>query len=114
MKGSMTDKLRAQHILDAIAEIEKYLTGISFEDFLANSEKRFATIKQIEIIGEACSNMTDQLKQTHSEIEWGPIKAFRNISIHEYFAVNLQIVWEIGINDLPVLKQQFTQILHEL
>jgi uncharacterized protein with HEPN domain len=114
MKGPMTDKLRVQHILDAIAETEKYLSGVSFEDFLANSEKRFATIKQIEIVGEACNYITDAVKQIHPEIEWQPIKGFRNISIHEYFGVNLQIVWEIAVNDLPVLKQQFTQVLHEL
>ena len=114
MKGQMTDKLRIQHILDAITEVEKYLAGVSFENFLANSEKRFATIKQIEIVGEACNYMTEELKQMHPEIEWGPIKSFRNISIHEYFGVNFHIVWEIAMNDLPVLKRQFTQILHEL
>lgn len=57
MKGIMTDKLRVHRILDAIAEVENYLTEVSFESFLANSEKRFATIKQIEIVGEACSQM---------------------------------------------------------
>lgn len=55
MKGQMSDKIRVQHILDAIAEVEKYLNGISIDGFLANSEKRFATIKQIEIIGKHAS-----------------------------------------------------------
>jgi len=114
MKGTMTDKLRVQHILDAIAEVENYLTGVSFESFLASSEKRFATIKQIEIVGEACNQITDKLKEEHPEIEWGPIRGFRNISIHEYFGVSFHIVWEIAQNDLPVLKQQFTHVLHEL
>lgn len=54
MKGKLGDKVRLQHILDAISEIEMYLDGVSFDQFLGNSEKRFATIKQIEIIGEAC------------------------------------------------------------
>lgn len=53
MKGKIPDKIRIQHILDAISEIELYLTSVKFEDFIANSEKRFATIKQTEIIGEA-------------------------------------------------------------
>jgi uncharacterized protein with HEPN domain len=114
MKGTMTDKLRVQHILDAIAEVEKYLGGISFEDFLANSEKRYATIKQIEIIGEACNYVSDVLKQRHPEIEWASIRGFRNISIHEYFGVNFQIVWEIAINDLPALKQHFINVLKDL
>lgn len=51
MKGHLTDKIRVQHIIDAISEIEKYLDGVDFDEFEANSEKRFATIKQIEFIG---------------------------------------------------------------
>ena len=114
MKGQMTDKIRVQHILDAITETEKYLAGISFEDFLINSEKRFATIKQIEIIGEACNHITNDVKQAHPEIEWNSINRFRNISIHEYFGVNFHIVWEIAKNDLPVLKERFSEILLKL
>ena len=111
MKGQMTDKIRIQHILDAIAEVEKYLAGVSLNDFLTNSEKRFATIKQIEIVGEACNQITNDIKQAYPEIEWGSIKGFRNISIHEYFGVNFHIVWEIAKNDLPVLKERFSKIL---
>lgn len=111
MKGLITDKTRVLHILEAIAEIENYLKGISINDFLISSEKRFATIKQIEIIGEACNALTSEFKERHPEIDWKPIRGFRNISIHEYFAVNFQIVWEIAQNDLPVLKQQFTNAL---
>ncbi len=114
MKGPMTDKVRIDHILDAIAEVEKYLRDINLTDFLASSEKRFATIKQIEIIGEACSRISDGFKKAHPEIEWKPINGFRNISIHEYFGVNFQIVWEIAQNDLPALKKQFNEILKEL
>jgi uncharacterized protein with HEPN domain len=114
MKGQMTDKIRIQHILDAIAETEKYLAGISFESFLSNSEKRFATIKQIEIIGEACNHITQKIKQEHPEIQWNSINGFRNISVHEYFGVNFHIVWEIAKNDLPVLKARFIEILQTL
>jgi len=85
-----------------------------YDEYLSNSEKRFATVKQIEIVGEACKNISTELKQAHSEIEWKPITGFRNISIHEYFGVNFHIVWEIAKNDLPVLKQQFSKILPEL
>jgi uncharacterized protein with HEPN domain len=111
MKGKLTDKLRVLHILDAIQEVEKYLVDITFEDFQNNSEKRFATIKQIEIVGEACNHITADLKQLHHEIEWRSINGFRNISIHEYFGVNFKLVWEIAKNDLPVLKKSFEKIL---
>ncbi len=55
MRGRLGDRARLQHILDAISEVEIYLEHVTFEQFLENSEKRFATIKQIEIIGEACN-----------------------------------------------------------
>lgn len=62
MKGLLTDQVRIQHILDAISEVEGYLHNVSFAEFLVNSEKRFATIKQIEIIGEACNRISTDLK----------------------------------------------------
>ena len=113
MKGPVTDQARILHILDAIAEVEKYITQVSLNDFMTNSEKRFATIKQIEIIGEACNQISIVFKEAHPEIAWNPIRGFRNISIHEYFGINFLIVWEIAVNDLPVLKRQFGEILKE-
>jgi len=58
MKQPLSDELRVRHVIDAIKEIESYLSNVSKEEFLANSEKRFATIKQIEIIGEACTRIS--------------------------------------------------------
>lgn len=114
MRGKLGDKARLQHVLDAINEVENYLQGVTLEQFLANSEKRFATLKQVEIIGEACNALTDELKVTYSFIPWKPIVAFRNISIHEYFGVNLNLVWEIGTNDLPDLKKQIVEMLADI
>jgi uncharacterized protein with HEPN domain len=111
MRGQLTDELRIKHILDAITEIQDYLRNVSFDDFLSSSEKRFATIKQIEIIGEACSRISESFKAAHPEIQWKPIVGFRNVSIHEYFGVNFQIVWEIAQFDLPVLFEQFSATL---
>jgi uncharacterized protein with HEPN domain len=114
MKGLLTNKTRVLHILEAIKEIETYLEAVSYEEFLSNSEKRFATIKQIEIIGEACNSLTAEFKDAHPEIAWKPIRGFRNISIHEYFSVNFHLVWEIAKNDLPTLKLQFEEALSNL
>ena len=112
MKLPLSDELRVRHVLDAIKEIESYLKNVSLDNFLSNSEKRFATIKQLEIIGEACARISSNIKEKHPEVEWNNIIGFRNISIHEYFGVNFQIVWQIVQDDLPMLKQQFSKILN--
>lgn len=111
MKGPLADQARIRHILDAISEIEGYLQNVSLDEFLTNSEKRFATIKQIEIIGEACNRISVEFKNANPEIEWRAIVGFQNISIHEYFGVNFQIVWEIAKHDLPTLKEHFSKSL---
>lgn len=114
MKVPLSDKLRVRHILDAISEVEAYTANITENQFLQNSEKRFATIKQIEIIGEACNKISNEIKLAHPEVPWHQVIGFRNISIHEYHNISFHIVWEIATTDLIVLKQQFDTILLEL
>ena len=62
MRSELGDKIRLQHILDAIEEIEKYLVATELTVFLENSMMRFACIKQMEIIGEACNHLSVELK----------------------------------------------------
>ena len=114
MKEELTDKVRVSHVLEAISEVEKYLAGATYQYFLDNSEKRFATIKQIEIVGEACNRMSKGFRDKHPEIKWKEINGFRNISIHEYFGVDNQIVWQIAQDDLPVLKEQFNKAIGDI
>ena len=69
MKGDMGDRQRLLHILEAITEIQAYTSNIKFESFLENSMMRFASIKQIEIIGEAANYITDDTKDKFSHIQ---------------------------------------------
>ncbi len=69
MRGKIGDKERIGHIMDAIAEVEAYTVGIAFEQFIANSMMRFATIKQIEVIGEAANYITPETKSLYPDIE---------------------------------------------
>jgi len=110
MRGKIGDKERFGHILDAIAEIEVYTTNVEFKDFLANSMMRFASIKQIEIIGEAANYITPETKALFSEIEWKQIVGMRHILIHEYFGVDSNLVWQVIRNDIPNLKAAINTI----
>ena len=73
MQDKPADKIRLQHILDAIAEIENYVSRAGFEEFLNNSMMRFACIKQMEIIGEASNHISETTRKQFSDIEWTQI-----------------------------------------
>jgi uncharacterized protein with HEPN domain len=104
MKELKGDKARLLHILDAISEIEEYTHDFDFEDFFRNSMSRFASIKQLEIIGEAANHISPELIDKYPDVEWRKIIALRNILIHEYFGVDAKIIWDIIQEDLPNFK----------
>lgn len=114
MKNKLGDKIRIQHILDAIQEIETYLSSADLPIFLENSMMRFACIKQMEIVGEASKHITEELKSKFPEIEWSQIIGMRNVFAHEYFGIDSSLVWEIIKKDLPVLKSKMEAILRSL
>lgn len=114
MKNKLGDKIRIQHIIDAIGEIETYLSNADISTFLENSMMRFACIKQMEIIGEASKHITDELKSKYPEIEWSQIIGMRNVFAHEYFGIDSSLVWEIIKRDLPVLKLKIEEIFNSL
>jgi uncharacterized protein with HEPN domain len=114
MKGKEADRIRIQHILDAIYEIEIYVENRNFDDFLNDSMFRFACIKQLEIIGEASNHITIETKTKFQEIEWQQIVGMRNVFIHEYFGIDLSVAWEIIEKDIPDFKKKLDDVLNEL
>lgn len=114
MKNKTGDEARLRHILDSINEIQDYTKSTDFEEFTKNSMKKYATIKQLEIIGEAANHISDEMKNEYSDVEWREITGLRNILIHEYFGVDEHVVWIIISKDIPKLKKQVSQILKEL
>ena len=77
-----------------------------------NDEMAFdAVVRNIEIIGEAAKNVPEEMKQLHKEIPWEKIAGMRNKMIHEYFGVDIEILWQTIKEDLPKLKQQVEAII---
>ena len=111
MKGQLSDKARLNHIFDAIKAIEGYTKEISFDEFSNSSEKTFATIKQLEIIGEAANRITYETKGLAPKIEWSKIIGLRNILVHDYYIVDHSIVWEIVEDELLKLKAQIKELM---
>ena len=114
MRGSLGDKVRLQHIIDAIQEIECYLIDTDFSKFMKNSMMRFACIKQMEIIGEASNHISEDTKAKFTSVEWSQIIGMRNVFVHEYVGVDSRLVWEIIKSDLPDLKDKIIEILNSV
>ena len=96
-------RLYCEDILDSGNAIFQFIKGLSFEQFCDDRKTYSAVIREFEIIGEAVGKLPEELKQRRSDVEWQDIKDFRNLLTHEYFGVDLEIVWQIIQDDLPVL-----------
>jgi uncharacterized protein with HEPN domain len=114
MKSRLGDKVRIQHINDSVSEIYNYTTGVTFNSFQTNTMMQFAVVKQLEIIGEAANHLSEQLKALHRDIQWSEIIALRNVLIHEYFGIDVKLVWDIVQQDIPQLRKKIKDILENL
>ena len=99
------------HILETVKNLENFTQGLSKKDFVGNIEKQYAVVRGIEIIGEAVKNLSSNLKSKYPLIVWRDIAGTRDILIHSYFSVDLNLVWDIVQDDLPKFKKQIQLIL---
>lgn len=98
-----SDRLYCHDILESGAAIQSYVEGIDFATFVRDRMRYSAVIREFEIIGEAVGKLSTEMKQSYPDIPWLDIKDFRNLLAHEYFGVDLEIVWNTIQNDLPRL-----------
>ncbi|MEW6041190.1 MAG: DUF86 domain-containing protein [Elusimicrobiota bacterium] len=106
-----SNKVFLLHIRDAIRDIEKFVKDIPEKEFFKNHMLQSAVIRQIEIIGEATKNISEEFKNKHTDIPWKDIAGMRDILIHEYFRVDTKAVWKVIKEDIPDLKQKFMKII---
>jgi len=105
------DKVYIEHILEAIQTIETFKEGLDLESFLRNKMASDAIIRELEIIGEASNNISEEFQKENADIPWRKIIGIRNTLIHEYFGINKKVVWETVEHDLPELKKFIEQVI---
>lgn len=107
------DRVYLLHTPDSIDRILDY-TKAGPAAFLADTKTQDAVIRNLEVIGEAVKSISADLKSAYPDIPWQRIAGMRDRMIHEYFGVNLQIVWERVEKDVPDLKTNVQRILSSL
>ena len=107
------DRVYLKHILDAIGKIEQYVS-VGFDEFMAHSHWQDATVRQLEIIGEATKRLSEELRGQHPEMPWRRISGLRDVLIHRYMGVDLNAVWQVTQQNVPELREQVHSILTTL
>jgi uncharacterized protein with HEPN domain len=102
-----------KHMLDAVARIESYVRGIEETDFLTNTEKQDAVIRQLQILGEAVKCLSQGLRAAHPDVPWREVAGMRDKLVHDYFGVDLQFVWVTATKDVPALRPKIERVLTE-
>ncbi|MBI4125797.1 MAG: DUF86 domain-containing protein [Deltaproteobacteria bacterium] len=100
-------------ILQAIRQIYKYTEGMDFGSFNKDDKTFDAVVKNLEVIGEAAKNIPESVRVKSKDVEWQKIAGLRDILVHEYFGIDVEIVWDIVKNKLPTLQNQLETILSQ-
>ncbi len=109
-----SSKLYLKDILEAIEKINNYTKNLSFEEFSQNTMIVDAVIRNFEIIGEATKHIPEEIRKSYPEIPWKEMAGMRDKMIHEYFGVDLEIVWKTIKIRLPQILPLLEQIYDSL
>ena len=97
------DREKLADILEAIERIEKYFV-LGEESFRNDELIQNWMVRNIQVIGEAARSLSQSLRDEHPEVPWSKIIGMRHVLVHNYFEIDLDIVWQVIIEDLPKLK----------
>ena len=98
-------------MLECIGLIEVYTSGKTKLDFLGSVQLQDAVTRRIEIIGEASKNIPVEIKTKYPDVRWKEISGMRDILVHEYFGIDLELTWRVVTTDLPELKKKILKII---
>lgn len=108
---SKDSKIFFEHILESIQYIEQDIAEIQKETFFSDRRIQQLVIRNLEVIGEAVTNISEEARKNHPEIPWRDIMDMRNKLIHEYFGIDDEAVWKTATENIPALKKQVERIL---
>lgn len=102
-----------ENMLLYLINLEKFVNEKSYDEYLEKAEFQSHVIRMLEIIGEASTKVSKDLKEKYPDVIWAKLKGMRNILIHDYGNINLNVVWHTAKTGIEPLKKQIIQILKE-
>lgn len=106
-------KVFLEDILEAIHKTRRYTAGLSQDAFRNDDKTLDAVVRNLEVIGEAVKKLPAKIRSKHPQVDWKRIAGLRDILIHEYFGIDIEIIWDILENKLPVLEREVKKIVSE-
>ncbi|NLG79711.1 MAG: DUF86 domain-containing protein [Firmicutes bacterium] len=97
-------------IEEAVRRIACYVAGMTYDEFLDDVKTQDAVVRNLEVIGEAAKNLSQDLREKYPDVPWKGMAGVRDRLIHHYFGVNLDIVWQIATQELPEVGLQLGRI----
>lgn len=97
------DAARLLDMLLACRSAQSFVVGMSRDEFVADEKTQASVCMKLEVVGEAARAVSEEFKQSHPEIEWGPIVSLRHRIVHEYFRIDAKLIWQIVQHDVPQL-----------
>jgi uncharacterized protein with HEPN domain len=107
-------RLYLADIVQASSDVAEFVGGMSFDEFKSDKKTVHAVVRNLEVIGEAAKAIPAEIRQQHGSTPWQRIAGLRDVLIHHYFGIDVEIVWDIVTNKLPDLERQVRAILDRL
>jgi len=100
-------------IRGAIAEVEEFTRGMSYDAFITDRKTINAVIRSLEVLGEASKHIPSAFRQKHPDVPWSKMAGMRDVLIHDYMGVDLITVWKVVLERLPEIKPRIEKLWEE-